>query len=88
MCRKMGTTAKDEGSVSTLGIGHHRKMVFSSDTGVVPPSQFLDMLEYAWRLVPGLALISTENPDFELAIHFLFLILGDGSGSVDLSGAR
>jgi len=34
--------------------------------GVVPSSQVLDILEYACGLILGLALISTENPNFEI----------------------
>jgi|GEM_PF-1831271 len=45
----------------------HLKKVFSSDIGVEPSSQILDILEYACGLSLGLALISTENPNFEIA---------------------
>jgi len=45
----------------------HLKKAFSSDIGVEPSSQVLDILEYACGLILGLALISTENPSFEMA---------------------
>ena len=45
----------------------HLKKVFSSDTCVEPLSQVLDILEYACGLILGLALISIENPNFEIA---------------------
>jgi len=45
----------------------HLKKVFSSDIGVEPSYQVLDILEYACGLLLGLALISTENPNFEIA---------------------
>jgi len=45
----------------------HLKKVFSSDIGVEPSYQVLDILEYACVLILGLALISTENPNFEVA---------------------
>ena len=45
----------------------HFKIVFSSDIGVGASSQVLDILEYACGLILGPALISTENPNFELA---------------------
>jgi len=45
----------------------HLKKVFSSDIGVEPSSQVLDILEYACGMILGLALISTENPNFEMA---------------------
>jgi len=35
--------------------------------GVEPSYQVLDILEYACGLILGLALISTENPNFEMA---------------------
>jgi len=42
-------------------------MVFSPDIGVEPSAQVLDIPEYACGLVLGLALISTKNPNFEMA---------------------
>ncbi|MGA8178410.1 MAG: hypothetical protein WB792_00020 [Desulfobacterales bacterium] len=42
------------------------KKVFSSDIGVEPLSQVLDILEYACGLILGVAVISTENPNFEM----------------------
>jgi hypothetical protein len=56
-------------------IRSHRKKVFSSDIGVEPSSQLLDILEYACGLILGLAFlsrrslreISAENPNFEMA---------------------
>ena len=48
-------------------IRSHLKKVFSSDIGVEPSSQVLDILKYACGLILGLALISTENPNFETA---------------------
>jgi hypothetical protein len=44
----------------------HLKKVFSSDIGVEPSYQVLDILEYACGLILGLALISNENPNFEM----------------------
>jgi len=43
------------------------KKVFSPDIGVEPSYQVLDILEYACGLILGLALISTENSNFETA---------------------
>jgi hypothetical protein len=59
----------------------HLKKVFSSDIGVEPPSQILDILEYACGLILGPALISKENPNFEMtsSVHSqmtLFALLG------------
>jgi len=48
-------------------IRRHLKKVFSLDIGVEPSSQILDILEYACGLILGLALISNENPNFEIA---------------------
>ena len=45
----------------------HLKKVFSADIGVESSSQILDILEYACGLILGLALILTENPNFEIA---------------------
>ena len=45
----------------------HLKKVFSPELGVEPSSQVLDILEYACGLRLGLALISDENPNFEIA---------------------
>jgi hypothetical protein len=45
----------------------HLKKAFSSDIGVEPSYQALDILEYACGLILGLALISTENSKFEMA---------------------
>jgi hypothetical protein len=45
----------------------HLKNVFSSDISVEPSSQDLDILEYAFGLILGLALISNKNPIFEIA---------------------
>jgi hypothetical protein len=42
------------------------KKVFSSDIGVDPSYQVLDILEYACGLILGFVLISTENPNFEM----------------------
>ena len=51
-------------------IKNQLKKVFSSDIGVEPLFQVLDILEYACGLILGLVLISTENPNFEMAsIH-------------------
>jgi hypothetical protein len=47
--------------------GSHLKKVFSSDIGVEASSQVLDILEYTCGLILGPALISTENPNFEIA---------------------
>ena len=59
----------------------HLKKVFSSDIGVEPSSQILDILEYACGLILGFALISNENPNFETAsnvtitdFHILLLL--------------
>ena len=43
------------------------KQVFSSELGVAPSPQVLEILMYACGLIPGRALISTENPNFEMA---------------------
>ena len=48
----------------------HLKKVFSFDIGVETSSQVLDILEYACGLILGPALISTENPNFEMASRF------------------
>ena len=48
----------------------HLKKVFSSDIGVEPSYQVLDILEYACGLILGLALILNENPNFEIASSF------------------
>ena len=48
----------------------HLKKVFSPDIGVEPSSQVLDILEYACGLILGLALISTENSNFEVVSRF------------------
>ena len=48
-------------------IRSYLKIVFSSDIGVEPSYQVLDILEYASGLILGLVLISTENPNFEIA---------------------
>jgi hypothetical protein len=45
----------------------HLKKVFSPELGVEPSSQVLNILEYACGLRLGLALISDENPNFEIA---------------------
>jgi hypothetical protein len=59
----------------------HLKKVFSSDISVEPSSQVLDILEYACGLILGLALISKENPNFEMtsSVHSemaLFALFG------------
>jgi hypothetical protein len=46
-------------------IRSYLKIVFSSDIGVEPSYQVLDILEYACGLSLGLALVSTENPNFD-----------------------
>ena len=43
------------------------KKVFSPDIGVDPSPQVLDILKYACGLSLGFALISYENPNFEIA---------------------
>jgi len=48
-------------------IRNYLKKVFSPDIGVVSSSQVLDILEYACGLILGHALISNENPNFEMA---------------------
>jgi len=45
----------------------HLKKVFSPDIGVEPSPQVLDILKYACGLSLGFALISNENPNFEIA---------------------
>jgi hypothetical protein len=50
-----------------MDIRSHLKKVFSSDIGVESSYQVLDILDYACGLILGLALISTENPNFEIA---------------------
>jgi hypothetical protein len=54
-----------------MNIERHLKKFFSPDIGVEPSSQVLDILEYAFGLILGLALISTENPNFEMASSIL-----------------
>jgi hypothetical protein len=44
----------------------HLKKVFSPDIGVEPLSQVLDIREYACGWILGLALISTENSNYEI----------------------
>jgi hypothetical protein len=39
------------------------------DIGVEPSPQVLDILEYACGLSLGFALISNENPNFEIASY-------------------
>jgi hypothetical protein len=51
----------------------HLKKVFSPDIGVEPSSQVLDILKYACGLTLDLALISTENPNFEIASISIFM---------------
>jgi hypothetical protein len=58
----------------------HFKKVFSSDIGVEPSYQVLDMLEYACGLILGLALIPTENPNFEMASRCIFVELEKCAG--------
>jgi hypothetical protein len=58
-----------------MDIRSHLKKVFSSDIGVESSNQVLDILEYACGLILGLALISTENPNFEMTS-------GDGEGPI------
>jgi hypothetical protein len=53
--------------------GSQLKKVFSSDIGVEPSSQVLDIPEYACGLILDLALISNENPNFEMAFSVLIL---------------
>jgi hypothetical protein len=43
------------------------KKVFSPDIGVEASSQVLAILEYGCGLILDLALISNENPNFEMA---------------------
>ncbi|MGA7145815.1 MAG: hypothetical protein WBY47_15040 [Desulfobacterales bacterium] len=52
-------------------IRSYLKIVFSSDIGVEPSYQSLDILEYACGLILGLALISNENPNFETASNIM-----------------
>ena len=52
-------------------IRSYLKVVFSFDIGVEPSYQVLDILEYACGLILGLALISNENPNFEIASRFI-----------------
>jgi hypothetical protein len=61
----------------------HLKNVFSTDIGVAPSSQVLDILDMRVEdpvnrrdgLILGLVLISTENPYFEIASNFREKIL-------------
>jgi hypothetical protein len=50
------------------------KKVFSPDIGVEASTQVLGILEYVCGLILGLALISTENPDFDMASNGLYLL--------------
>ena len=52
------------------------KKLFSSDIPI-----FRDTLEYGWGLMLGPSLISTENPDFEMASRTPFLVKESGHGS-------
>jgi hypothetical protein len=52
-----------------MGTRNCLKKVFLGYIGVEPSSQVLDIHEYACGLILGLALISTENPNFEIASH-------------------
>ena len=58
----------------------HLNNVFSLDIGVEPSSQLLDILEYACGLILGLALISNENPNFDIAyskrVYFFPILFG------------
>jgi len=45
----------------------HLKKIFSPDIGVGPSPQVLDILKYACGLSLGFALLSNENPNFEIA---------------------
>jgi hypothetical protein len=47
----------------------HLKKIFSPDISVEPLPQVLDILEYACGLSLGFALVSNENPNFEIASH-------------------
>ena len=61
---------QESGNIQSTFARSHLKKVFSSDIGVEASSQVLDILEYACGLILGLALISTENPNFEMgSIH-------------------
>ena len=48
-------------------IGSHLKKVFSAELGVASSTQVLEILMYVCGLILGRALISTENPNFEMA---------------------
>ena len=52
----------------------HLKKVFSPELGVEPSSQVLDILEYASGLRLGHALISDENPNFEIGSNKNWII--------------
>ena len=54
-------------TITNFFFRRHLKKVFSSDIGVEPSYHVLDILEYDCRLILGLVLISTENPNFEIA---------------------
>jgi hypothetical protein len=55
----------------TIAFSWASKKVFSPYGGVEPSYQVLDILEYDCGLILSLALISTENPNFEIAsIYF------------------
>ena len=47
----------------------HFKKVFSPDIGVEALSQVLAILAYACGLILGFALISNENPNFEMGFR-------------------
>jgi len=55
-----------------LNTRSYLKKVFSPGIGVESLSQVLDILEYACGLILGLALISNENPNFEIASNISF----------------
>jgi hypothetical protein len=65
-----------------MDIRSHLKKVFSSDIGVESSNQVLDILEYACGLILGFALISTENPNFEMTFgdgeEPIYVICADG----------
>ena len=65
--RRFCVTSKQANRLTGKPIRSYLKKVFSPGIGVESLSQVLDILEYACGLILGLALISNENPNVEIA---------------------
>jgi hypothetical protein len=55
----------------------HLKKVFSANPGVATSDQVFEILMHVCGLMLGLALISSENPNFEMASNRELLLLMD-----------